>query len=307
MNTHIHVVIVTYNRLDKLKHTLECYDRQTYPPQEIIVVDNHSSDKTAEYLEDWSSQNSDISKIVITTEYNLGGAGGFAIGMQEALKHGAEWIWISDDDAYPDSKALEITAQYCNKLQADTVCVCGSVIHQGEVDIDHRRISKGKIIKLPVKIPKEAYTKEVIDIDETTFVGSCFKADTVRKAGVPLKDFFIYFDDTEFSHRMAKYGKIRLVPEIIITHDTVTYSQPTDVVATWRDYYLVRNHVNTLKRHQLVSYCAYCIKKIYDTAVSFTRNKNTQLLAMNLHAIYDGMTGHLGLHPIYKPGYNIPA
>jgi len=45
------------------------------------------------------------------------------------------------------------------KLQADTVCVCGSVIHQGEVDIDHRRISKGKIIKPPVKIPKEAYTK----------------------------------------------------------------------------------------------------------------------------------------------------
>jgi len=92
MNTHIHVVIVTYNRLDKLKHTLECYDRQTYPPQEIIVVDNHSSAKTAEYLEDWSPQNSDISKIVITTEHNLGGAGGFAIGMQEALKHGAEWI-----------------------------------------------------------------------------------------------------------------------------------------------------------------------------------------------------------------------
>ena len=45
------VVIVTYNRLELLKECLACVCRQTIPFSRVIVVDNHSTDGTRDYLE----------------------------------------------------------------------------------------------------------------------------------------------------------------------------------------------------------------------------------------------------------------
>lgn len=49
------LAIVTYNRLEKLKHALACYDKQTVMPDAIVVVDNHSTDGTDVYLNEWQS------------------------------------------------------------------------------------------------------------------------------------------------------------------------------------------------------------------------------------------------------------
>ena len=53
MNNSIGVVLVTFNRLNKLKNALTCYDKQTYKPKYIIVVNNASTDGTYQYLEKW--------------------------------------------------------------------------------------------------------------------------------------------------------------------------------------------------------------------------------------------------------------
>lgn len=307
-NMNICVVIVTYNRLNKLQKALQSYESQTCPPHCIIVVNNNSTDGTHDYLSQWSVSNSNIpEKIIINLDVNTGGAGGFYVGMKRALDTNADWIWVSDDDAYPEKDALLHVQQYAEKHPKDTVCICGAVYLNGTIDIDHRRISKNRFIKLPYKLPKDCYNKQEVLIEETTFVGSCFNAEAVRKAGLPLKEFFIYFDDTEYSHRIRHYGNIVLLPDIKITHDTITYAQPTNVIATWRDYYLIRNHIYTLRCHHLPSFFAYCLKKIYDSLISYTRRHNAKQLKMYCLAILHGITGHLGLHHIYKPGYNIPV
>ena len=53
------VVLVTYNRLDKLKIALECYEKQSYLPKNIIVVNNASTDGTKEYLDEWNGVGND--------------------------------------------------------------------------------------------------------------------------------------------------------------------------------------------------------------------------------------------------------
>lgn len=305
---NICVVIVTYNRLNKLQKALQSYESQTCPPHCIIVVNNNSTDGTHDYLSQRSVSNSNIpERIIINLDVNTGGAGGFHAGMKRALDTDADWIWVSDDDAYPDKDALYHVQQYAETHSRDTACICGAVYLNGVIDIDHRRISKNRLIKMPYKLPKDCYSKQDILIEETTFVGSCFNAEVVRKAGLPIKDFFIYFDDTEYSHRIRHYGNIVLLPDIKITHDTITYAQPTNVIATWRDYYLIRNHIYTLRRHHLPSFFAYCIKKIYDTLTTYIKNGHKQQLKLNFTAISHGITGHLGLHHIYKPGYNLYA
>ena len=56
MELNVDVVVVTYNRLEKLKKALACYENQTLSFRSIIIVDNHSSDGTYEYLEEWKSK-----------------------------------------------------------------------------------------------------------------------------------------------------------------------------------------------------------------------------------------------------------
>lgn len=53
MTSEIGCVLVTYNRIEKLKKTLECYLTQTVPPKYILVVNNCSTDGTGEYLCQW--------------------------------------------------------------------------------------------------------------------------------------------------------------------------------------------------------------------------------------------------------------
>ncbi len=56
MISDIGAVIVTFNRLEKLKKALASYEKQTLLPEYIIVVDNASNDGTKEYLEEWKKE-----------------------------------------------------------------------------------------------------------------------------------------------------------------------------------------------------------------------------------------------------------
>ena len=102
MQANIGVVIVTFNRLEKLKKTLTCFKEQDLSPKYVLVVNNNSSDGTKEFLETWKKDdNCQFKKMVIHEKENLGGSGGFHVGLEKAKEMDAEWIWVSDDDAYP--------------------------------------------------------------------------------------------------------------------------------------------------------------------------------------------------------------
>ena len=76
------VVLVTYNRLNELKKALECYEKQSYLPKHVIIVNNASNDGTKEYLEKWVNKKSKIEKEIINLKKNTGGSGGFHEGLK---------------------------------------------------------------------------------------------------------------------------------------------------------------------------------------------------------------------------------
>ena len=309
MKETIAVVIVTYNRLGKLKKALASYDNQQRMPNHIIVVNNNSQDGTMEFLAEWESQSKEgACHSVINLTENRGGAGGFRCGMQFALEQGAEWIWIADDDAYPYDDAFNILCQYIeNHDMSHVACICGAVHTAGHIDIDHRRRIKGPLIKLAQKVPIDEYSRKEILIHETSYVGSCYKAEALRLAGLPKEELFIYFDDTEHSHRVSAHGEIVLVPSIKICHDTgVALAYDPKALSSWREYYLLRNHVFALKNYHTLTYFLYSLYKKMETYVIYLRtHRNKELLRMRLAAIRDGQCGNLGIHPLYKPGFVI--
>ena len=102
-------VVVTHNRLALLRRCLCCLAacRAACAPGaalDIWVIDNQSTDGTAGALPALAAQ--DPALFYRPTGANLGGAGGFAWGLQTAAAHAYDFYWLLDDDTLPEPGAL---------------------------------------------------------------------------------------------------------------------------------------------------------------------------------------------------------
>ncbi len=301
--THlISVVIVTYNRIEKLKKCLEIFDNQTILPSVMVIVDNASTDGTKEYLEKWKEKTSEYKKIIVRSDINEGGSGGFYRGIKAALDFAPDWIWVSDDDAFPEVNALEIAHEFlCNKETSGLAGICGSVINKNQIELEHRKVISTRGFRIKEKqMPLSAYDNQFTDINVCSFVGSIFNKQIIETAGLPEKNYFIWGDDTEYSIRLSKYGKILCIPSIKIHHDV----DESNSGLSWKDYYGNRNRLDLYRRHfPLIPY-------LFAKTRRYIKAKYLQLFATNkeyadlyYRAYIDGKNGTLGIHQLYRPGW----
>ena len=101
-------VVVTYNRLPLLRQCLAALRAQTVQGFTVLLVDNASNDGTADYIKALAMPG----LIYHNTGENLGGAGGFARGLEEAVRLGCEAVWIMDDDTLPEPDGAAVWAAY---------------------------------------------------------------------------------------------------------------------------------------------------------------------------------------------------
>ena len=100
------VVVVTYNRADLLGRMLDGLAAQTHRPDAVYIVDNASTDHTREVLGRWHG--GDLPLEVTHNDDNLGGAGGFHLGLRRAYADGFDRIWLMDDDVVPAPDCLAV-------------------------------------------------------------------------------------------------------------------------------------------------------------------------------------------------------
>ena len=135
--TDVCAVVVTYNRLAMLKDCIDALERQTVPC-DILVIDNASTDGTAEFLE----ASADI--FHIRMKENTGGAGGFNTGMREAVKRGYRYVWIMDDDTIPYPDALEKLLEADRILRGNYGWLCSVPLWK---DGKECRMNRPKLLK----------------------------------------------------------------------------------------------------------------------------------------------------------------
>ena len=78
-------------------------------------------------------------------ESNMGGSGGFYAGIKRAMEQEADWIWVSDDDAYLKDDALKQASDYLEEQpDLDKIsAICGKVIKTGKwISITENIITK---------------------------------------------------------------------------------------------------------------------------------------------------------------------
>lgn len=303
---NIDVVIVTYNRLEKLKKTLQCYENQTARFRNLIIVNNHSTDGTFEFLQSWSKKMSSFEKHIINSEDNLGGSGGFFLGQKYSMQLNPDWIYLADDDAYPDSTMIEKFYEYISNHNTEKIsAICGAVYNlNGEISCQHR--STYSITNLIHYTRKSStfddYKKECFEIDFLSYVCSFLNAKALKKYGLVNPNYFIYYDDTEHSLRLKKYGAIICVPSIKIEHEESGGSLNNNSDITWQDYYYYRNRNHMLKKHHplvAINNTRLFIKHAFRH--QYTDNQKKVIRA----ALIDMWLGTLGKHSIYKPGWKM--
>src|ERR1700733_1603770 len=110
MSESVFAVVVTHRRPDELAKSLDMLSAQTRLPDHLIVVDNDGGSDSP--IRDLVAAQP-ISTTYLASHRNLGGAGGFALGMLHALAQGADWVWLADDDGRPQDSGVLATLLAC--------------------------------------------------------------------------------------------------------------------------------------------------------------------------------------------------
>lgn len=304
----IAAVMVTFNRLSDLKIAVQKYEAQDFLPACMIIVNNCSTDGTKEFLDSWKTIDGPFEKIVLHLSQNIGGSGGFTEGIKRALATDCDWYWIADDDAFLADDAFAKLLSF-EKNHTDLVkksaALCGAVIRNPqsmEVDLWHRRNIVSKLgIPKQRAVDVQRYKDEYIKIGLFTFVGSMVKAEIVKKIGLPRSDFFIYYDDLEFSYRVGQKGDIYCIPECRVFHDTAKHEE--EYGSTWRSYYQSRNSLIFYKLHFPAAYYRVLIKRVIQRIVLKCSGKYSIANQLDWDAMRDVMKDKTGISEKYYIGW----
>lgn len=295
-------VIVTYNRINKLKKAIKSYENQTVLPNEIIIVDNCSTDGTTEFLEKWVTEDNNIKKDTIFLKQNTGGSGGFYTGIKKAMEGDCDWIYVSDDDAYLESDVIELLHKRIAEVSHRVGAICGTVLENGEIGFFHRRVYKEHLFWLTERnLGNKEYKRHCVDLSTYSYVGTALRKDALFEIGLPHKDFFLWYDDTEHGVRMGKRYRILLFPDIRIIHDV----EPSNNKITWKKYYGYRNYLLTLKYNYSNIYYVFWKSMLRLSCIKDFITQRKEVIKMKLQAIEDADNNKLGKSEVYYPGMKL--
>ena len=249
MINNIGCIVVTYNRKELLKQNLDALLNQSYNKFDILIIDNNSNDGTFSYIKNYLN----LERIsYINTNKNLGGAGGFQYGIKIALEKKYDYLWLMDDDSIPLKDSLLKLIDFAEK-NPNYGFLCSRVIWKD-----------GSLCKM--NIPRTGLTTPLntSDVDNKvpvlmgTFVSFFVSKKVIEKVGLPIKEFFIWADDLEFSRRITKNYPSYYIGNSVVLHKCAS-NNGADIVSDSysrinRYFYAYRNETYLYKKEGVKGY-----------------------------------------------------
>ena len=202
MTDMVCAIVVTHRRPDELAKSLDVVSNQTRMIDHLIVVDNDNDDRVRDLV-----AGQPVPATYLGSRRNLGGAGGFALGMLHALALGADWVWLADDDGRPRDGEVLATLLACaekHRLAEVSPMVC-ALDRPEELAFPLRR---GLVWRRRVD---ELRTKDSPDSDllpgyASLFNGALLRAETIEAVGVPDIRLFVRGDEYDVHRRLVRSG-----------------------------------------------------------------------------------------------------
>jgi rhamnopyranosyl-N-acetylglucosaminyl-diphospho-decaprenol beta-1,3/1,4-galactofuranosyltransferase len=190
-------VVVTHRRTELVGQSLAALAAQTVPPAHVVVVDNGVEEPARHVVEKCA-----LPTTYLLSQRNLGGAGGFALGMLHALAMGAEWVWCADDDGRPaDDDVLATLLDVAERFGlAEVSPLVADLAEPARLAFPLRRGLRWR------RSRSDFADVEVIQGYASLFNGALFRADALETVGVPDLRLFFRGDETEVHRRLVRSG-----------------------------------------------------------------------------------------------------
>ena len=232
---HLSVVIVTYNNQKTITSCLKSVIAEN--PQQVIVVDNASSDKTLNLV---SEKFPSVDLIKNTS--NLGYAKGNNIGISAALIHNPDYVLVLNPDTTLKPSVISKLVNCATSLNNEGVFGPKILNSQDKIwsiggDLDKKRYS-AKLIGLNTQDTNTKQTNECDFISGTCMLLPKKMLDTSIRFFEP---YFLYYEDADFCMRAKQAGfKILYVPKAVVYHKN---AQSTGLGSPLQDYFITRNRM----------------------------------------------------------------
>lgn len=244
----IGVVICNYNKKDFVLQCVQSVLESKEKNFDIYVVDNASSDGSAEALK--KAYGNRIT--VIENKENLGGSGGFNTGLRIVRDKGYSYFMCLDDDAAVDENALSVLYHYMEEHTDTGMAGCRvyhtqmpDYIQQSGLLIDFENCTAKTI---GADMPEDGSLPDVIECDTVATCAVMVRADAVKQNGVGImpEDNFIYWDDMEWGYRIELAGyRVVTLAEAKALHQMGANTKKEN---TFINYYMWRNRTNFFMR-----------------------------------------------------------
>lgn len=285
MYMRIAAVVVTYNRKELLEKNIKALTEQDADVNlDIIVIDNASTDGTMDMLSKYKD-----SIIYVNTGSNLGGAGGFQYGIKYAVKNVYDYVWLMDDDCIPKSTALDGFLEADKHLKGDYGFLSSKVLWKDET------LCKMNVQRENIWCNVKEWKKSLVRIQMASFVSLFLPIKVVKEVGLPIKEFFIWTDDWEYTRRISRGYNCYLVNKSIVIHQ----SKENNGASIYRENidrldrydYLYRNDVYLYKREGVEGFIYECIRLLVHIfkVILFAKNDKIKRIKKIILGTYNGI------------------
>lgn len=214
----VDVILLNWNGRGDTLECISSLQEMNYPNFRIVVVDNGSNDDSVSAIRgEWPDLN------LIETGNNLGYAGGNNVGIRWSLEHGADYVFVLNNDTIvardilnelvAASVLLENRAVLGAKIlfynSPETLCFGGARWDS----------SLGRLITLGWNMPDTAPFDRMT---ESAYANGCaifVPSNIFKEVGLLDAEMFLIFEETDFCYRARKVGyKSWFVPGAKVWH-----------------------------------------------------------------------------------------
>lgn len=257
--------LVTFNRSQNLTGVIDHILGQTVPPKLLIIINNKSTDNTEKVLRDYK----DSRIIVLDSDENIGHGAALALGFKYYLQNyymDDDILMLFEDDSKPSKELFEYMVKPYREKNLNFLCLEGFLLGIGSR-------------KRP-NIPKDG----LAEVDFGLLDGCLINSRVIKKAGTPVEDWFMMYDDLEFCRRIKQHGF-----RIFCVDNKFHKIDHSGANSSWRPYYQARNHVHYLRRYfslwELGDFIIIEIKRSF----GHIKERNWSKLKFRIYGLISGM------------------
>lgn len=287
------VVTVTYNSETVVEDFLESLLTNSTEAEIVLyVIDNQSSDRTLEIVDAYQDK---LNIHVLANDENRGVAAGNNQGINAALDAGLEWVLLLNNDTIIPKGTI---AGMIALAQKENLKVLSPAIEATEplktIWFDGGTIYPARGMKVVHDRMGMPTDKVVPGLRTTPYASTCcllVHRSVFEEIGGMDTDFFVYFDDVDFSIRAQAAGfKYWLSGDLMITHkaSSLTGGFLGSFTLRWltRNWVLVaRKHLPPIRRGVSFSYI-----QIWMLARVLARRDKPAHYVTRQRAFFEGLT-----------------